>query len=91
MISGVLAGGTRENLPLDLKPGRYALLCFASDRAGGPPHVAKGMLDEVTVARADARGCRHVGEHGRRQHAFRLDASCVDDRRFILTVGNVIS
>jgi hypothetical protein len=48
-ISGVLAGGTRENLPLDLKPGRYALLCFASDRAGGPPHVAKGMLDEVTV------------------------------------------
>jgi hypothetical protein len=49
MISGVLAGGTRENLPLDLKPGRYALLCFASDRAGGPPHVAKGMLDEVTV------------------------------------------
>lgn len=48
-ISGTLAGGTRENLPLDLKPGRYALLCFASDRAGGPPHVAKGMLNEVTV------------------------------------------
>jgi hypothetical protein len=48
-ISGVLAGGTRENLPLDLKPGRYALLCFANDRAGGPPHVAKGMLNQVTV------------------------------------------
>jgi hypothetical protein len=48
-ISGVLAGGTRENLPLDLERGRYALLCFASDRAGGPPHVSKGMLNEITV------------------------------------------
>jgi hypothetical protein len=48
-ISGVLEGGTRQDLPLDLEPGRYALLCFASDRAGGPPHVAKGMLNEVTV------------------------------------------
>lgn len=48
-ISGILAGGTRENIPLNLAPGRYALLCFASDRAGGPPHVAKGMLSEVMV------------------------------------------
>jgi hypothetical protein len=48
-ISGVLERGTRQDLPLDLKPGNYALLCFASDRAGGPPHVAKGMLGEVTV------------------------------------------
>lgn len=48
-ISGVLAGGSIENIPLDLRPGRYALLCFASDRAGGPPHVARAMLNEVTV------------------------------------------
>ncbi|CAN0495920.1 unnamed protein product, partial [Phaeothamnion confervicola] len=48
-ISGTLAGGTSEILALDLEPGRYALLCFASDRAGGPPHVAMGMIGEVTV------------------------------------------
>jgi Tol biopolymer transport system component len=27
----------------------YALLCFASDRKGGPPHVVKGMLGETRV------------------------------------------
>jgi hypothetical protein len=27
----------------------YALLCFASDRKGGPPHVVKGMLAETRV------------------------------------------
>jgi hypothetical protein len=25
------------------------VLCFVSDRKGGPPHFMKGMLDEVTV------------------------------------------
>jgi len=49
VISGVLEGGGRQTMQLDLEPGRYALLCFISDRAGGPPHVAMGMLDEVTV------------------------------------------
>lgn len=35
---------------LDLaRKGKYALLCFVSDRKGGPPHVAKGMVAEVTV------------------------------------------
>lgn len=48
-ISGVLEGGTRQDAPLDLVEGDYALLCFASDRAGGPPHVVKGMLAAVTV------------------------------------------
>ena len=33
----------------DLKPGKYALLCFISDRQGGPPHIAKGMITEATV------------------------------------------
>jgi hypothetical protein len=27
----------------------YALLCFASDRKEGPPHVVKGMLAETRV------------------------------------------
>lgn len=26
-----------------------ALLCFVSDRKGGPPHVAQGMIAEITV------------------------------------------
>ena len=43
-------GGTKQITELDLaKPGKYALLCFVSDRKGGPPHVAKGMVTEITV------------------------------------------
>lgn len=41
------SGGTFE---IDLQSGRtYALVCFLSDRAGGPPHVAKGMLSVFSV------------------------------------------
>lgn len=35
---------------LNLKSGKYAFVCFIQDRAGGPPHAVKGMLQEVTVA-----------------------------------------
>ena len=35
---------------MELKAGKYAFVCFISDRAGGPPHVAKGMINEVVVA-----------------------------------------
>jgi hypothetical protein len=45
----VLDGGNSEVTNLQLKKGKYALLCFVSDRKGGPPHFMKGMLDEVTV------------------------------------------
>jgi plastocyanin len=42
--------GKREQLAeLDLKPGRYALLCFMPDRKGGPPHVANGMVAQASV------------------------------------------
>lgn len=45
-----IAGGTRQITELGLdKPGKYALLCFVSDRKGGPPHVAEGMIAEITV------------------------------------------
>jgi hypothetical protein len=41
------AGGTFE---IDLERGRtYAVVCFLPDRAGGPPHVAKGMLSVFSV------------------------------------------
>jgi plastocyanin len=43
-------GGAKQTTELELdKPGKYALLCFVSDRSGGPPHVAQGMLAEITV------------------------------------------
>ena len=48
--TAVLEGGTSQITTLDLKkPGRYALLCFITDRQGGPPHAAKGMVSEVEV------------------------------------------
>lgn len=47
--TAVLDGGFQQIVDFDLKPGRYALICFLPDRAGGPPHVAKGMLSELTV------------------------------------------
>jgi hypothetical protein len=47
--TAVIEGGESQLVDLDLKPGRYVLLCFITDRKGGPPHVAKGMIDEVEV------------------------------------------
>jgi plastocyanin len=45
-----IPGGTKQTTELYLdKPGKYALLCFVSDRKGGPPHVAMGMIAEVIV------------------------------------------
>jgi hypothetical protein len=32
-----------------LTAGRYAIVCFMSDRAGGPPHFMKGMITEALV------------------------------------------
>ena len=41
--------GKQQVVDLDLKAGKYAFVCFVPDRAGGPPHVAKGMVSEVAV------------------------------------------
>ena len=50
-FSGVFSPGGASTLELDLKSGRvYAFLCFIQDRAGGPPHVAKGMVTLKKVA-----------------------------------------
>jgi hypothetical protein len=45
----VLDGGQSQDTELDLRSGRYALVCFVRNRAGGPQHVKLGMLDELTV------------------------------------------
>jgi len=48
--TGVIDGGNKRMvLDFDLKSGRYVFVCFIPDREGGPPHVAKGMVSEITV------------------------------------------
>ena len=47
--TNVLEGVVFQVITLDLKPGKYALYCFISDRNGGPPHITKGMISEATV------------------------------------------
>ncbi len=36
-------------IELEFKPGKYAVVCFIQDREGGKPHVAQGMIDELTI------------------------------------------
>jgi hypothetical protein len=45
----VLDGNVSQVVQWRLRPGKYALVCFITDRAGGPPHAAKGMVTEVNV------------------------------------------
>jgi hypothetical protein len=45
----VIDAGIEQNVTLDLPAGRYAVICFISDREGGKSHVEKGMIEEVTV------------------------------------------
>jgi len=47
--TAVLDGGKEQVTELDLKKGKYVLVCFIADRKGGPPHVAKGMISELDV------------------------------------------
>lgn len=45
----VIDGGIAQNIALDLPAGRYAVICFLSDRKGGKSHAEQGMLEELTV------------------------------------------
>jgi hypothetical protein len=47
--SSAFDGGTSGNVELRLARGDYVLVCFISNRAGGPPHAVMGMVDEVSV------------------------------------------
>ena len=47
--TAILDGGTEQAFGAKLKAGKYALICFIPDRAGGPPHVAQGMVSEAVV------------------------------------------
>ncbi len=41
--------GDTQVVTLALRRGKYALVCFLTDRAGGPPHALKGMISEAAV------------------------------------------
>jgi hypothetical protein len=47
--TAVLDGGEEQVTEMEFERGKYALVCFIADRAGGPPHVAKGMISELDV------------------------------------------
>jgi hypothetical protein len=47
--TAVIEGGAKQSVQIELEAGKYALLCFVPDRAGGPPHVVKGMISEAEV------------------------------------------
>ncbi len=47
-ISGMAKGGV-VLLPVDLPPGEYGLLCFIPDAKDGKPHIAHGMLAQISV------------------------------------------
>ena len=36
-------------MTLDLEPGDYAFVCFVPDPASAKPHIALGMIGELTV------------------------------------------
>lgn len=48
--SAALDPGESLVAELSLEAGVYVFICFLSDRAGGPPHVAKGMVEVLEVA-----------------------------------------
>lgn len=47
--TAVIDGGASQVATLNFESGRYALVCFITDREGGPPHVAEGMVAEVEI------------------------------------------
>jgi hypothetical protein len=48
----VLDGGNSQTTQFDLKPGRYAFVCFLTDRDGGKPHFEEGLLKQVTIPKS---------------------------------------
>lgn len=47
--TSVIDGDVAQNIELELDSERYAVVCFTTDRDGGKPHVAKGMIEELTI------------------------------------------
>ncbi|MGH2688800.1 MAG: hypothetical protein ACRDKW_08340, partial [Actinomycetota bacterium] len=52
-VSRGIFGPGSVDVPLDLGPGRYALVCFVPTAGEGMPHALKGMVNEITVVAPD--------------------------------------
>jgi hypothetical protein len=44
-----LSAGQSNDVPVDFEPGVYVLLCFVPDVKDGKPHLAHGMVRQITV------------------------------------------
>lgn len=47
--TALLSTGESNQITADFEPGEYALLCFVPDARDGAPHVAHGMVRQITV------------------------------------------
>ena len=45
----VIDGDIAQNITLEFKAGKYAVVCFLSDRDGGKSHAEEGMIEELTI------------------------------------------
>ncbi len=46
---GLLSPRERQTLPIEMRPGRYVLVCYIPDPDDGGPHFMKGMITVITV------------------------------------------
>jgi uncharacterized cupredoxin-like copper-binding protein len=53
-----LSKGRGMEFTADFTPGEYALLCFLPDARDGKPHVAHGMVKQITVGGGAAKPAR---------------------------------
>jgi len=49
-LSVITPGAKLVQTNVSLEKGTYVVLCFISDKAGGPPHFTKGMLQELNIS-----------------------------------------
>jgi uncharacterized cupredoxin-like copper-binding protein len=49
VATAVIDGGQSQVVDLEFEKGKYALVCFITNREGGPPHAVMGMIDELDV------------------------------------------
>jgi hypothetical protein len=47
--TAVIDAGEKQIVEMDFKKGKYAMVCFITDRDGGRPHFELGMIDELIV------------------------------------------
>jgi hypothetical protein len=49
VTSAVIGPGQDIRTTMNFQPGQYVLACFISDRGGGEPHVALGMISSAQI------------------------------------------